>query len=75
MKTTKVDELATKADAAFVVAARRVIEEARLAGDGIITWRDGRVVEISCDEAERLLDKAIASDDRQCKSDALPKPA
>lgn len=50
-----VDTLRPKIDAAFRVASRKAIERARQAGTGIVTWRDGRVVEISCDEAEQQL--------------------
>ena len=52
------ETLKSKTDAAFRVAMRKVLDRARRAGHGIVTWRDGRVVEISCDEAERLLDEA-----------------
>ena len=56
------DELGRLADAAFKVASRKAIECARQAGHGIVIWRDGRVVEISSDEAEQLLADAEASD-------------
>lgn len=54
------DDLDQKADAAFRVAARKVIEDARRGGTGVVIWRDGRVVEISCEEAEALLARSEA---------------
>lgn len=50
-----VETLQPKIDAAFRVASRKAIERARQTGTGIVTWRDGRVVTISCDEAEAEL--------------------
>jgi hypothetical protein len=47
--------LTSKAQAAFRVAMRKVLCRAGEAGHGFVTWRDGRVVEISCDEAEQQL--------------------
>jgi hypothetical protein len=52
------DELGRLADAAFKVASRKATDRARQTGHGIFIWRDDRVVEISCDEAERLLEQA-----------------
>jgi hypothetical protein len=49
------DSLTSKAQAAFRVAMRKVLSRARQSGTGIVIWRDGRVVEISCDEAEQML--------------------
>ena len=60
MKAEVEDDLIVKARAAFLVVGRKVIEQARRVHDGVVIWRDGRVVEISCDEAERLL----AADER-----------
>lgn len=55
MQAFAADELAIKTDAAFLVAARKVIEDARRAEDGVLIWRDERVTEISCEEAEQML--------------------
>lgn len=40
-------ELGEKAEAAFRRAAGKVVERARQFGTPIVTWRDGRVVEVS----------------------------
>jgi len=58
MSASLASSLQPKIDAAFLAASWKVIARARQAGHGILTWREGRVVEISCDEAERLLQKA-----------------
>jgi hypothetical protein len=55
-----VSALQPKIDAAFRIASRKAIERAREAGHGIVIWRNGRVVEISCDEAEAMLARAEA---------------
>jgi len=55
------DELGRLAAAAFKVATRKAIDRARQAGHGIVIWRDNRVVEISCDEAEQELARAEAT--------------
>jgi hypothetical protein len=64
MKLDFADSLQPKIDAAFRAASRKAIADARRKGTGVITWRDGRVVEISCDEAERLLEQAEADASR-----------
>ncbi len=46
-----------KAEAAFLQAARKVIERARLTGTPIIVWEDGQIVERSWQEMEQSLAK------------------
>ncbi len=60
MSASLISELQPKIDAAFRAACWEVIARARQAGHGILTWRDGRVTEISCDEAEYQLRAAEA---------------
>jgi hypothetical protein len=46
------------ADAAFLLAARDVIERARRTKTPIIIWEDGQIKEMSPDEMERRLNMA-----------------
>jgi hypothetical protein len=49
--------LAAAADAAFLQAAWKVVEQARQTGTPIVIWEDGRIVEISSEvAAQRLRD-------------------
>jgi len=45
-------DLASKADAAFLQAARQVIQVAKQTGTPILVWEEGRVKEISADQVE-----------------------
>jgi hypothetical protein len=49
------DTLTAKANAVFRQAARTVIERARQSGTPIYVWEDGKVVERTWAEMERLL--------------------
>ena len=56
------DPLANKANAAFEEVAHDVIARARAAKTDIVVWRDGRVVKLSPDEAERELAQREVND-------------
>jgi hypothetical protein len=45
-------DLASKADAAFLQAARQVIQVAKQTGTPILVWEEGRVKEIPADQVE-----------------------
>ena len=44
--------LASRADAAFLQASRKVIQVARQTGTPIVVWEEGHVKEISADRVE-----------------------
>ena len=48
------DELTEKANAAFRVAAARVVQRARLTGTPVIVWEDGRIKAIPPEELSHL---------------------
>ena len=48
------DDLTAKANAAFRVAAARVVQRARLAGTPVIIWEDGRVQAIPPEQLSHL---------------------
>lgn len=54
------DSLIAKADLAFEEACRTVIDRARHSNTEIGIWRDGRIVELSPDEAARELESNLA---------------
>lgn len=55
------DDLLTKnADLAFVDACQHVIARARAAGTEIVIWRDGKMVELTPDEAAEELATNLA---------------
>lgn len=54
------DLLVAKADLAFELACRQVIERARLSNTEIVIWRDGKMIELSPDEATRELEANLA---------------
>ena len=60
IKSSHPDSLIAKADLAFVEACRKVIERARLSNTEIVIWRDGKMVELSPDEATRELEANLA---------------
>jgi hypothetical protein len=62
-KTT--DSLVAKADLAFEDACRKVIDRARASKTEIIIWRDGRIIELTPDEATRELEANLANRDSE----------
>lgn len=46
------EELSSKADAAFRLAAKKVIERARRTGTPVVVWKGGRVKEMLGDQFE-----------------------
>ena len=58
---TNGDPLATKANAAFEEVARDVISRARSSSTEVVVWRDGKVIKLSPDQAERELAERAAS--------------
>jgi hypothetical protein len=54
------DSLIAKAELAFESACRSVIECARRSNTEIVIWRDGKIIELSPDEAERELETNLA---------------
>ncbi len=50
---SKDDTLTEKANAAFRQAAAKVIERARQTGTPVIVWKEGQVIERSCEELEQ----------------------
>lgn len=60
IKSSHPDSLIAKADRAFVEACRKVIERARLSNTEIVIWRDGKMIELSPDEATRELEANLA---------------
>jgi hypothetical protein len=57
------NSLIAKAELAFEDACRKVIERARAANTEIVIWRDGKIVALSPDEAEKELDANLAKRD------------
>lgn len=55
------DPLATKANAAFEEVAHDVISRARSSSTEVVVWRDGKVIKLSPDQAERELAERAAS--------------
>ena len=53
-------KLTADAEAAFREASIVVIQRARQFGTPVIVWKDGRVTELTPDEAEQMLKEAIA---------------
>jgi hypothetical protein len=49
------DSIREKADAAFLLAAAKVIDRARQFGTRIIGWEDGQIVERTWQEMEEVL--------------------
>jgi hypothetical protein len=54
------DSLIPKADLAFEDACRKVIARARAANTEIVIWREGKMVELSPDEATKELEANLA---------------
>jgi hypothetical protein len=50
------DSLIAKADLAFEAACRKVIDRARQSNTEIVIWRDGKIVELSPEEATTELE-------------------
>ena len=48
------DELTEKANAAFRIAAAKVVQRARLTGTPVIVWEDGRIKAIPPEELSHL---------------------
>ena len=48
---TENDSLSEKADAAFQQAATKVIERAKQTGTPVVVWEEGKVKEVTPDEA------------------------
>ena len=63
IKSNDPNSLIAKADLAFEDACRRVIDRARAANTEIVIWRDGRMVELSPDEAAMELEANLAKRD------------
>lgn len=59
------DSLILKADLAFEDACRKVIDRARAAKTEIVIWRDGKMVELSPDEALQELEANLAKRDEE----------
>ena len=55
------DSLIAKANLAFEVACRKVIDRARQSGTEIVIWRDGQIVELSPEEATAELEANVAN--------------
>lgn len=58
------DSLVSKSDRAFEDACRNVIERARRFGTTIIICRDGKIVELSPEEATKELEANLAKRDK-----------
>ena len=52
---TKKTPLSSKADAAFLQAARKVIQQARQTNTSVIIWEENRIKEISGDHLEATI--------------------
>jgi DhnA family fructose-bisphosphate aldolase class Ia len=64
----QVTGLSSKAEAAFLRAAARVIERARQTGTPVVVWREGRVEEIPCERLQATMVK------RRSKPSAASSP-
>lgn len=62
------DSLIAKSDMAFEAACRKVIDRARAANTEIVIWRDGKIVELSPDEATAELEANLAKRDSNIPS-------
>jgi hypothetical protein len=60
IKKNEPNSLIAMADLAFEDAGRKVIERARIFKTEIVIWRDGKIVELSPDEATQELEANIA---------------
>jgi len=54
------DTLATKVQLAFEDASHHVIARARASNTEVVIWRDGKIVELTPDEAEQELAKNLS---------------
>lgn len=54
------DSLIEKADAAFKIACQTVIERARQSHTEIVIWRDGKIIELTPDQAAAELATNLA---------------
>lgn len=68
IKGNSPDSLIANADMAFEAACRKVIDRARAANTEIVIWRDGKIVEISPDEATAELEANLAKWDSNIPS-------
>ena len=60
IRSNNPDSLTYKADLAFEDACRNVIARARTANTEIVIWRDGKIVELTPNEAEEELATNLA---------------
>jgi hypothetical protein len=60
IKSSDPDSFIVWADLAFEDACRDVIDRARAANTEIVIWRDGKIVELSPDEALQELETNLA---------------
>jgi hypothetical protein len=61
---TKEIPLSSKADAAFLQAARKVIQQARQTNTPVIIWEENRIKEIPGDQLEATVDTPQMEDGR-----------
>jgi len=57
-----------KANLAFELACRKIIDRARVSNSEIVIWRDGKIVELTPDEATRELEANLARRDATVKA-------
>ncbi|XZE22598.1 hypothetical protein SH449x_002534 [Pirellulaceae bacterium SH449] len=68
IRSNSPDSLITKADLAFEAACRKVIDRARQSNTEIVIWRDGKIVELSPEEAKVELELNLAKRDSELLS-------
>jgi hypothetical protein len=60
IKSNNPESLVAKADLAFEDACRKVIDRARASKTEIVIWRDGKMIELTPDEATRELETNLS---------------
>lgn len=53
IKGSTSDSFIAKANLAFELACRKIIDRARVSNSEIVIWRDGKIVELTQDEATK----------------------
>ncbi|XZE18845.1 hypothetical protein SH449x_004152 [Pirellulaceae bacterium SH449] len=68
IRSNSPDSLIAKADLAFEAACRKVIDRARQSNTEVVIWRDGKIVELSPEEAKVELELNLAKRDSELLS-------
>jgi hypothetical protein len=60
IKGSTSDSFIAKANLAFELACRKIIDRARISNSEIVIWKDGKIVQLTPDEATRELEANLS---------------